>query len=179
MATSRGPEVGELVPEGVALEDLASFTRQVARQAGALAMVHFRKPHQVRYKGEDRRNPVTEADEALEEYLAGAIKARYPHHAILAEESPERVSQESPFLWVIDPLDGTTNFVHSLPLFAVSVGLLYKGRPVTAAIFVPYPGREEGSLFHASAGGGAFQDEEPLSVSPAPHPGAGDRKSVV
>ena len=169
-----GPEGTQPVGvEGDVLEELDSFARHLASQAGALVMEHFLKPHQVEYKSRGRRSPVTEADRASEEYLAHAIEERYPDHAILGEESPERALKESEFLWVLDPLDGTTNFLNGMPVFAVSVGLLYQGRPTVGSIFVPYPGREGGSLFHARAGGGAYQDEEPLHVAPAGHPGAG------
>ena len=155
------------------LEELDGFTRHLAGRAGSLVMDFFLKPHQVEYKSGNRRDPVTEADQASEEYLVHAIEERYPDHAILGEESPERDFKESAFLWVLDPLDGTTNFLNGMPLFAVSVALLHEGRPVTGCIYVPYPEKEGGSLFHARAGGGAFQDGQSISVEPAPQPGAG------
>lgn len=174
MPEGERPDASEGVPlEEQELEELLSFARDITRRAGALVMDYFRKPHEVEYKGNDRRNPVTEADQASEAYLVSAIEERYPHHAILAEESPDRSLKDSLFLWVLDPLDGTTNFLNGMPLFAVSVGLLYQGRPIAGCLFLPYPGREEGSLFSARLGGGAFQDGEPVFVASGPLPGGG------
>ncbi|HCH10345.1 MAG TPA: inositol monophosphatase, partial [Dehalococcoidia bacterium] len=68
------------------------------------------------------------------------------------------------FLWVLDPLDGTKNFLHGLPVYACSVGVLYKGAPVAGAVFVPWPVEGGGIVFHAHKGGGAFADSEMISV---------------
>jgi myo-inositol-1(or 4)-monophosphatase len=93
----------------------------------------------------------------------------------LGEEDDESTRDDtSPvpdFLWVLDPLDGTKNFVHGLPVYASSVGVLFKGAPVAGAVFIPWPGAAEGGLvFHARKGGGAFVDGQPLSVLDSEEP---------
>lgn len=167
----RGTRHSEI--DDASLEEFDQFTRHLAVQAGTIVMDFFMKPHQVTYKSGDRRNPVTEADHASEEYLVKEIEDQYPEHAILGEEGQDREFTSSPFLWVLDPLDGTTNFLNGVPIFAVSIALLYEGRPITGCIYIPYPARDQGSLFHAKLGGGTFQDENPVTVAGAAKPGAG------
>src|SRR5512144_1192761 len=91
---------------------------EIARAAGALLMTHFRKRVAVEYKGEV--DLVTVADRESEALIAARIRARWPHHDIIGEEGT-RTSTGSDFLWYIDPLDGTTNFAHSFPVFCVSM----------------------------------------------------------
>src|SRR5207244_8303125 len=84
-------------------------------------------PLDVAYKGKGKADPVTEADRAVEAYLAEAVAARFPHHAVLGEEGKEQ--GEDPgheFEWIVDPLDGTLNFINRLPFFAVSIGVLHQ-----------------------------------------------------
>ena len=154
-------------------EEFEVFTLELAREAGKLLLQQFLKPQEVRYKSGDRRNPVTEADTLSESYLVNAIQLRYPGHAILGEEGVAGNLKESEYLWVLDPLDGTTNFLNKIPLFAVSIALLHEGIPVAAAIFMPDPNRGDGTVFHARAGGGAYQDGERIYVESNPLPGSG------
>ena len=76
-------------------------------------------------------------------------------------------------LWVLDPLDGTTNFLNGLPVYAVSIGVLYRGTPVAGALFVPWPGSNGGVVLHARRGGGARMEDEALSVLDGDAPEAG------
>jgi len=102
---------------------------------------------------------VTEVDKAAEAAIIGILREAYPEHAILAEESG--ASGESEYQWIIDPLDGTTNFIHGFPHFAVSIGLAHKGVMTQAVVFDPM--RNE--LFTASRGRGAFLNDRRLRVS--------------
>jgi myo-inositol-1(or 4)-monophosphatase len=102
---------------------------------------------------------VSEVDHAAEQAIIEVLHKAYPDHAILAEESG--ASGKSEYQWVIDPLDGTTNFLHGFPQYAVSIALLYRGKPSQAVVYDP--GRNE--LFIASRGRGAYLNERRLRVS--------------
>ena len=152
---------------------------EMATQAGMLLQHHFGKPLEVEYKDKERRDPVTSADKASERYLSEAISHRFPSHGILAEEGSEAVDAVVPdLLWVLDPLDGTTNFVNGLPTYAVSIGVLHRGSPLAGAIFIPWPGEEGGLVFHARKAGGAGLGNGPLKMS-QPDEHAGNRLVAV
>lgn len=103
---------------------------------------------------------VTEYDKRSEELILETMHKEFPEHAILAEESGyhERVSE---YRWVIDPLDGTTNFAHGIPIFSVSIGLLKNNSPILGVVYDPF--RDE--MFSAEVGSGAFLNRRPLQVS--------------
>ena len=113
-----------------------------------------------------RRELVTAADRAAEAAIVAAIQAARPHDAILAEEGAltpaGRASSESEFLWIIDPIDGTTNFVHNLPWFCIAVALYRNGAPLVAVVKAPRLQR----CWSAVVGRGAFRDGVRLAVSP-------------
>ena len=106
-----------------------------------------------------RNDYVSEVDHQAETLIIDAIHKAYPGHAILAEERGQQ--GESEYQWVIDPLDGTTNFLHGFPQFAVSIALLYKGEPDQAVVYDPL--RQE--LFTASRGAGAYLNNKRIRVS--------------
>lgn len=103
---------------------------------------------------------VTQVDLDSEAAIIDFILQRHPEHRILAEESGGSTNQ-SDYVWVIDPLDGTKNYIHNFPIFAVSVALLFKDKPVAGAILDPM--RNE--LFHAEQDKGAFLNDKPIQVS--------------
>ncbi|MFN7926731.1 MAG: inositol monophosphatase family protein [Blastocatellia bacterium] len=96
-----------------------------------------------------RINLVTEADLASEKHIKELITARYPTHKILAEESGISHHEDAEYCWIIDPLDGTTNFAHGLPCYAVSIGVEHKGEVIAGVIYDPT--RDE--MFAAERGG--------------------------
>ncbi|NET72177.1 MAG: hypothetical protein F6K62_14935, partial [Sphaerospermopsis sp. SIO1G2] len=104
---------------------------------------------------------VTAADKASEQVILEIINRHFPHHSILAEESGKLGDQNSEYLWAIDPLDGTTNYAHQYPCFAVSIGLLIQGVPKVGVIYDPY----HDELFRAAAGLGATRNRRPIQVS--------------
>ncbi len=104
---------------------------------------------------------VTEADAAAEKKVLEVIQRHFPTHAILAEESGELGDRESPCLWAIDPLDGTTNYAHQYPFSGVSVALLIDNVPTVGVIYDPFH-RE---LFRAATGLGATRNRQPMYVS--------------
>ncbi len=149
------------------------FAVGITRQAGAILLEQFQKPLTIEYKSEDGTNPVTDADKRSEEFLKEAILKENPGHGILAEEGSQVDSSASEYMWVIDPLDGTVNFINGLPIFGVSVGVLRRGEPVVGCVFIPSPRRSDGSVYHARRGGGAFRDQEAIRVTQDSRPQRG------
>lgn len=137
--------------------DIAS---EAALTAGAILRSHFGKLESIQKKGASG-NLVTEADHAAEAAILKVLTRHFPDHAILAEEGGRLGNAESPYLWAIDPLDGTTNYAHQYPVFAVSIGLLVEGVPQLGVIYDPM--RQE--LFQAGRGLGAWRDRQPMQVS--------------
>lgn len=146
----------------------------LAREAGRILMDRFRRPMTVEYKDKEGwRDPVTEADRAAETFLSEELAARFPGHGFVGEEGESRDAGEAGLTWVVDPLDGTTNFANGLPSFCCSIALLEHGAPVVGAIFLPWPETPGGRVFHARRGGGAWENEERLRVTPGEKPAAG------
>ncbi len=104
---------------------------------------------------------VTAADKASEAVILDILHRHFPSHAILAEESGKLGNAESDYLWVIDPLDGTTNYAHQYPFFAASIGLMIAGVPQVGVIFDPF----HNELFRAAIGLGATCNRRPIQVS--------------
>lgn len=104
---------------------------------------------------------VTAADKASEAVILDVLHRHFPNHAILAEESGKLGNAESDYLWVIDPLDGTTNYAHQYPFFAASIGLMITGVPQVGVIFDPF----HNELFRAAIGLGATCNRRPIQVS--------------
>ena len=142
-------------PDPASLRDAAV---ELAREAGAVLREGYGHLHRPEHKG--RIDLVTEYDRRSERVLLEGIRRRFPDHAVLAEESGAHV-RESRVRWVVDPLDGTTNFAHNYPFFCVSVGVEVDGALAAAAVFDPV--REE--MFAAAAGAGASLNGGPLRVS--------------
>ena len=153
------------------LQEIERHAIEFARKAGDILLGHFHTPLEVEYKSGDRRDPVTQADRESEGWLRSAISAAFPDHGIVGEENPNSEHGAADYVWVLDPLDGTTNFLNGMPVFASSIGVLHKGRPAVAAVFVP--GADGGTVLHARRGGGAFQDGRPIAVSPNDAPERG------
>ncbi len=104
---------------------------------------------------------VTAADKASEQVILEVLRRHFPQHSILAEESGKLGNQDNDFLWAIDPLDGTTNYAHQYPYFAVSIGLLIQGVPKVGVIYDPF----HNELFRAASGLGATRNRRPIHVS--------------
>lgn len=131
-----------------------------AREAGEMLKDLAGKAQRIDRKAGEETNLVTELDRKSEAMIIGRIKARYPDHEVLAEESG-RNSRESDYRWIIDPIDGTTNFAHGLPIFAVSIGIEHRGTIVAGVVYDPT--RDE--MFTTEKGRGAFLNGEAIHVS--------------
>lgn len=139
---------------------MLNFAIETARDAGQILLEKFGRKIDISKKGDI--NLVTEADLASEALIVERIKSYYPKHSILAEESGEAVVDNSnTWKWIIDPLDGTTNFAHGYPCFCVTIALEHDGE---VKIGVTYdPTRDE--LFSAERGKGASLNNKPIRVS--------------
>ena len=138
---------------------------KAARKAGAIINRASLDIDRVRISRKDRNDFVTEVDEACERVIIETLTQAYPSHGFLGEESGltgvSAASKASEYVWVIDPLDGTTNFIHGMPVYCVSIGLLHKGQVTQAVVYDP--SRDE--LFVASKGKGAFLNDRRIRVS--------------
>lgn len=146
-------------------EDTAAldFAVQIAREAGRILLDHFERLDPARIERKTtHRDLVTAADLASERAILSAIRARYPQHAIHAEEAGRSGDRDAP-TWIVDPLDGTINFVHGLAAFGVSIALYERGVPRVGVVHLP----KLGETFSARAGGGAFLGGREIRVSRA------------
>ena len=161
------------------LQELEQHAIALARGAGHILLEHFQKPLEVEYKSKDKEHdPVTEADRRAETYLKEEIERHLPGHGIVGEEGAGEGTEVTEFTWVIDPLDGTTNFLNGLPAFASSIGLLHQGVPAVAAVYLPWPTAQAGRVLHARRGGGSREGEQVLQVTRAERPTPGRLVSV-
>lgn len=137
-----------------------AFAVDLAREAGGVLRERFDGPRDIDHKG--AIDIVTDADRASETLIATAIRGRFPQHRLLAEEGATAADPgSSPYRWVVDPLDGTTNFAHRFPHFAVSIGLECDGELIAGAVYDPM--RDE--MFEAAKGRGARLNGKTLHVS--------------
>lgn len=140
-------------------EEFLSFAIIIAKEAGSILLSHYGKLTSISHKS-SLIDLVTVADVASEKYICQKITERYPQHDIIAEEG-DATQNGSQYRWVIDPLDGTTNFVHQLPIFAVSIGLQYEGKTILGAVYNPVADK----CFWAGKDLGAFLNGEAIKVT--------------
>ncbi|MBP0000041.1 MAG: inositol monophosphatase [Cyanobacteria bacterium SID2] len=133
---------------------------EAALEGGAVLKSYWGKLDEIEEKGRPG-DLVTAADKASEAKVLEVLQRHVPDHGILAEESGNLGNSASPYLWAIDPLDGTTNYTHQYPVFAVSIGLLVDGFPQVGVVYNPI--RNE--LFRAAKGLGATRNRVPIRVS--------------
>lgn len=135
---------------------------EAAREAGKYLKFSVGKVRSIEIKKGEERNLVSEIDKTSEAKIISIIRRHYPTHAILAEESGENAAT-SDYKWVIDPLDGTTNFLHGLPIFCVTIGIEYRGEIIAGVVYDP----NLDELFTAEKGSGAFCNGKRMKVSTA------------
>jgi myo-inositol-1(or 4)-monophosphatase len=140
-------------------DDLQAIAIQAVRESGKIQKEWLRKDKKIELKGEI--NLVTEVDRRSEQRIIEIIKKAFPKHNILTEETPMANELPSPFRWIVDPLDGTTNYAHGYPCFCTSIALELAGKIVLGAIYDPLLDE----LFTAQQGNGAFLNNERISVS--------------
>ena len=141
------------------LQEIETAAVVMARGAGEILSGQFGRQLSIEYKDKNQLDPVTSADKSTQEYLVGEITRLFPSHGILGEEGSAETDPSGPapdFLWVLDPLDGTTNFLNGLPVYASSIGVLHRGRPVAGALYIPWPSPGGGFILHCRQGNGSF-----------------------
>ena len=135
---------------------------KAARAAGAIINRAALDIESVRISQKQVNDYVTEVDQASEQTIIETLLAAYPGHGILAEESgAEHGAKDSEYVWIIDPLDGTTNFIHGFPVYCVSIALAVQGKVEQAVIYDP----TRNDLFTATKGRGAYLNDRRLRVS--------------
>jgi myo-inositol-1(or 4)-monophosphatase len=145
-----------------ALHPMLNIAIRAARAAGAIINRAALDVELLKISAKGTNDFVTEVDQAAENAIIDVLLEAYPGHGILAEESGRaRGAQHSEYLWIIDPLDGTTNFIHGLPIYAVSIALAFRGKVEQAVVYDP----ARNDLFFASKGRGAFLNDRRLRVS--------------
>lgn len=118
-------------------KELLASAIEWAKHVGRIQLDYFRSDNLNIASKTNEHDIVTTADKECEAFLLNQIRTRYPHHAILGEETGEHEGS-SGYRWIIDPLDGTTNFSEGLPVFAVSIGLQYDGKTIIGVVYAPY-----------------------------------------
>jgi myo-inositol-1(or 4)-monophosphatase len=144
------------------MSEFLSTAIEAVRHAGAMQMARFGQGLRIDKKG--AIDLVTDVDVAVETWFRAFIHERYPEHRILAEELQDQSpsgAPGSPYCWIFDPIDGTTNYAHGLPIFCSSLGLEIDGRIAVGAVFDP----TRNELFTAERGHGAFLNDTRLHVS--------------
>ena len=141
------------------MHPMLNIAVRAARTAGNVITRSMPRLDSISIQAKDRNDFVTEVDQEAERAIISILRKAYPNHGILAEESGLRDGDE--FQWIIDPLDGTTNFLHGFPQFAVSIALRHKGRLEQAVVYDPL----SQELFTATRGDGAYLNERRIRVS--------------
>lgn len=155
------PVAEAALPDPALLDRIEATAVELARLAGAEIENTLGKVLAVEYKGGAGagdgaallRDPVSEVDRNVEILIRARLADRFPGHDILGEESEERPGRESEFVWAVDPVDGTTNFVNGFPLFAASIGVLHRHVPVAGAVWCSASHALRTGVYHARSGG--------------------------
>lgn len=140
------------------MNDILAIATEAAKEAGRYIRDNFGKVKEVNRKGD--RDLATDIDHKAEKIIIDAIKSRFPGHGILAEESGKSsIGRE--YIWIIDPLDGTHNFIRDINIFGVSIGVVYKKEFVAGVIYIPL----DEELYAAEKGAGAYKNGRKIFVS--------------
>ncbi len=139
------------------------FAVKIAKKAGKILLDYYQTNIQINFKGGDKRNLVTEVDMLAEKQIVEAIKKKFPEHCFMAEEGGDCGIKPSDYKWIIDPIDGTTNYAHGYNFYAVSIALMHKDEVLVGVIYAPMLKE----LFHAAKGMGAFLNKKRIHVSKA------------
>lgn len=142
---------------------MRQFLKEIIAEAGRMTLAYRRQGTELAVDHKLQKDLVSEADVAVEKFLVAQIQKRYPDHAILGEEGGERAGTQT--RWLIDPIDGTTSFVHGQPYYSVSIAVEQAGQTVLAGVYAP----ALGEMFMAERGRGATLNGEPIHVSGRKH----------
>lgn len=132
---------------------------KISQEAGEIIREGFGKNLEIDFKTNES-NLVTDIDKASEKVITEFIRRKYPAHGILAEESG-KFDSSSEYVWVVDPLDGTTNFAHGFPIFSVSIGVQKNGKTIAGVVYDVM----QNNVYAAESGSGAFLNQSKITVS--------------
>jgi myo-inositol-1(or 4)-monophosphatase len=141
------------------MEELKQVMLEAAKEAGKIIHHYFEGTFSIENK-DSVNNLVTEVDKHSEKKIIEIIKASFPGHSIISEEVGELI-QDSPYQWIIDPIDGTVNFAHGIPICCVSIGLKHKDELLLGVVYNPMMNE----LFFAEKGKGAYLNDKPIKAS--------------
>jgi myo-inositol-1(or 4)-monophosphatase len=159
-------------PDEATLRAIEELAVELAREGGRQATEGLAREITVDYKSEAKddgqapRDPVSEIDHAVEALVRERVSERFPGHDIIGEEVEDHPDEIEDFVWVVDPVDGTANFVNGYPLFCVSIGVLFNGEPAVGAIWCASTHALGPGVYHAHRGGGLHFEEQPFTPVP-------------
>ena len=149
--------------------ELERAAYEIAERAGSIVVDALSRDINVEYKDTQRSkgdsepiDPVTEIDRRVEEFVREEVGKRFPGHAVLGEEQDSAPDPKAEYVWAIDPVDGTTNFVNKFPFFSASIGILRKGYPVVGAVWSSTTHKLQPGVYHAVLGGTLKLDNEEI-----------------
>ena len=139
------------------MEEYLEFAKHVAFYAGNLMKKYFDSDKEVEYK--EDRTPVTMIDKKINHYLIEQVKLNYPYHDVDGEE--EKLKNGNDFVWVCDPIDGTSMYTRGIPVSVFSLALTYNGEPIVGVVYDPF----QDKMYSAIKGSGAYCNDEKIKVS--------------
>jgi myo-inositol-1(or 4)-monophosphatase len=159
------------LPDIATLDEIEAIATDLARFAGEEIERARRGEINVEYKTEGKgdrapTDPVSQVDRNVEALLRERLAERFPDHGIVGEEEDTHPAADDEYVWAIDPVDGTTNYVNGFPLFASSIGVLHRGRPIAGAIWCSTSHELRPGVYHARRGGVLRFDREPVPLGP-------------
>ena len=174
--------MNDAIPSPAVLVEIEELAVELARLAGAEIMNTLSSAIIVEYKPseggrtDDHANPVSEVDRAVEALIRSRVGERYPAHGIIGEEMDVHPDPTHEYVWVIDPVDGTTNFINGYPLFCASIGVLHRGVPIVGAIWCSTGHELRTGVYHAHLGGPLLFEGRPV---PAARPSVGVQRRLA
>ena len=146
------------------LEDIESHAVFAAKAAGEIVEKYFHSTFDINYKSEGSSDPVTTADIEADLLIRNLIKEKFPDHSIISEENEAHIIPNADYCWVIDPLDGTNNFLNKFPFHSISIGIFYKGEPIVGVILLRNLPWQPSSIIRARKGNGTYLDNQKVNV---------------
>ena len=134
------------------LDALAGAASSLAHRAGEILLDRFQATIEISFKGQNAHDPVTEVDHAVEDLIREEVHRQFPTHGVLGEERDNGGPLDADIVWVIDPLDGTSNFINGIGMFACSIGILDRGTPIAGAMWLPSNRFLTPGVYHARVG---------------------------
>lgn len=139
---------------------MIEFLKDIIVRAGKLSLEHAAGLSSKDIEFKSRKDIVTTADKSVEEFIKEMILKRYPEHTVIGEETGKTENMKE-YSWIVDPIDGTSSFVHGQPFYSVSIALYQNNETVCSAVYAPVLNQ----LFHAQKGRGAYLNDDPIQVS--------------